>query len=408
MEELYGNVEYDKSEVSWRPLTPHTGPSRSESRSHGAAVVFLVLSVFLLVGLVGLGVHYHNLSTVKDHLTERLRASEANLTERLRASEANLTERLQTTEANLTERLRASEDHLTERLRASEANLTERLRASEEHLTERLRASEANLTERLQTIEDHLTERLRASEEHLTERLRASEANLTERLQTTEANLTERLRASEDHLTERLQASEEHLTERLRASEANLTERLRASEANLTERLRASEDLLTSMSEERELLNSSLTQLTEDMDRLQRWSKLSKTCPAGWTTLSSSCYFVSSSSASWEKSREDCRDKGADLVIIDSLEEQKFLSNIIKHHTWIGLNDKDHEGNWKWIDGTPLTQPAYWNSPPDNGGGDPQWGEEDCAEMLHWREAEVSWNDVGCNNSKRWICEHLA
>uniref|UniRef100_A0A8C2ZVI5 C-type lectin domain-containing protein n=1 Tax=Cyclopterus lumpus TaxID=8103 RepID=A0A8C2ZVI5_CYCLU len=179
-------------------------------------------------------------------------------------------------------------------------------------------------------------------------------------------------------MTERLRASEEHLTERLRASEANLTERLQTIEDHLTERLRASEEHLTER----------------------------KTCPAGWTTLSSSCYFVSSSSASWEKSREDCRDKGADLVIIDSLEEQKFLSNIIKHHTWIGLNDKDHEGNWKWIDGTPLTQ--YWNSPPDNGGGDPQWGEEDCAEMLHWREAEVSWNDVGCNNSKRWICEHLA
>ncbi|KAM6897978.1 C-type lectin domain family 4 member E-like [Lycodopsis pacificus] len=178
--------------------------------------------------------------------------------------------------------------------------------------------------------------------------------------------------------------------------------------ANLTERLRASEDKLSSVSEERDLLTASLTNLTQEMDRLQRLCNQKKTCPEGWRRFNSSCYLPSTRSGSWEESRKDCRDKGADLVIIDSLQEQKFLLRIVvTQFTWIGLSDRDDEGTWKWVDGTPLTE-AYWGSPPDNGGGDPQWGEEDCAEIIDDRNAERNWNDLRCDNARKWICENLA
>lgn len=35
--------------------------------------------------------------------------------------------------------------------------------------------------------------------------------------------------------------------------------------------------------------------------------------------------------------------------------EQTFISGLIKVETWIGLNDRDDEGTWKWINGTPPT-----------------------------------------------------
>ncbi|KAK2840212.1 hypothetical protein Q5P01_013952 [Channa striata] len=68
-----------------------------------------------------------------------------------------------------------------------------------------------------------------------------------------------------------------------------------------------------------------------------------------------SCYFFPSGYDSWTKGREDCKGREADLVVINSAKEQKFLSEFTKESTWIGLSDRDEEGTWKWIDGTPLT-----------------------------------------------------
>uniref|UniRef100_A0AAZ1XE52 C-type lectin domain-containing protein n=1 Tax=Oreochromis aureus TaxID=47969 RepID=A0AAZ1XE52_OREAU len=132
----------------------------------------------------------------------------------------------------------------------------------------------------------------------------------------------------------------------------------------------------------------------------------SKACPAGWSRFSYSCYLLSERSGSWDVARKDCRDRGADLVVIDSLEDQTALSNIATTEAWIGLNDKEQEGTWKWLDGTPLTLiPAgnWEEDQPDNGGGSSHWGEEDC---VHVRtDMKKSWNDRSCSTSFKWICE---
>lgn len=45
-------------------------------------------------------------------------------------------------------------------------------------------------------------------------------------------------------------------------------------------------------------------------------------CPRGWLTFTSRCYYVSSQRRSWDDSRQDCQQRGADLVVIDSRLEQ--------------------------------------------------------------------------------------
>lgn len=45
-------------------------------------------------------------------------------------------------------------------------------------------------------------------------------------------------------------------------------------------------------------------------------------CPRGWLTFTSRCYYVSSQRRSWDDSRRDCQQRGADLVVIESRLEQ--------------------------------------------------------------------------------------
>ncbi|XP_035864282.1 C-type lectin domain family 4 member F-like [Sander lucioperca] len=92
--------------------------------------------------------------------------------------------------------------------------------------------------------------------------------------------------------------------------------------------------------------------LTEERDDLKR--KLNNSAQGGWEYFNGSFYYISSIEKTWQQSRDDCRQKGADLVIINSKEEQDFTRKF-KKSLWIGLTDSETEGTWKWVDGTPLT-----------------------------------------------------
>ncbi|CAK6982222.1 CD209 antigen-like protein E [Scomber scombrus] len=167
-------------------------------------------------------------------------------------------------------------------------------------------------------------------------------------------------------------------------------------------------DVNHGLTEERDLLNANLTETTEELHQLQNLSKQNQTCPAGWKMFSCSCYLLSSESGSWSIGRQDCRERGADLVVINSLEEQKFFSTFteVKTMSWIGLTDIVTEGTWKWIDGTPLTLSYWGTNQPDNGGG--TYGEEDCAHFYTGYKTLNNWNDLPCRVYVQWTCEKNA
>ncbi|KAL0961586.1 hypothetical protein UPYG_G00354810 [Umbra pygmaea] len=71
--------------------------------------------------------------------------------------------------------------------------------------------------------------------------------------------------------------------------------------------------------------------------------------PTGWKRFGSSWYFVSNEKKSWESSRQDCLSRGANLVTINSQEEQKFLHGLGRNSAmYIGLHDIITEGGWEW------------------------------------------------------------
>ncbi|XP_046892254.1 CD209 antigen-like protein C isoform X2 [Hypomesus transpacificus] len=171
---------------------------------------------------------------------------------------------------------------------------------------------------------------------------------------------------------------------------------------NLTEERYQLKTSLLNLTEERDQLKTSLLNLTEERDQL----KTKRSCPDGWKKYYNSCYFLSDKKQSWYDSRQDCRRKGADLVIIESSDEQEFISSILgKTSPWIGLSDRDTEGTWKWVDGTVPTT-TYWRQyQPDNGG----WGaKEDCAHIVSNSNPKSNWNDLSCTTVQTWICEKMA
>ncbi|XP_030643645.1 C-type lectin domain family 4 member E-like [Chanos chanos] len=123
----------------------------------------------------------------------------------------------------------------------------------------------------------------------------------------------------------------------------------------------------------------------------------------GWWYYSSSLYYLSTEWKSWSESRQDCRERGADLVIINSKEEQEFVDRLKKISTvaaWIGLTDRDIEGVWKWVDDTTLTTGYWWPNEPNDHNGN-----EDCAESAPSEGKLENWNDLSCNEKRNYICE---
>ncbi|XP_035516648.1 CD209 antigen-like protein E [Morone saxatilis] len=125
-----------------------------------------------------------------------------------------------------------------------------------------------------------------------------------------------------------------------------------------------------------------------------------ESCPQDWLTFGSSCYYISWQGKSWDDSRQDCLQRHADLVIINSIQEQAFLTGFTEA-AWVGMTDRKKEGTWVWVDGTPVNKDELrWAL----GQPDGAYGGEDCGDirtMINF----IGLNDFNCSVRNRWICE---
>ncbi|KAL6455510.1 hypothetical protein MHYP_G00248000 [Metynnis hypsauchen] len=97
---------------------------------------------------------------------------------------------------------------------------------------------------------------------------------------------------------------------------------------------------------------------------------------------------------SWSESRQDCRNRGEDLVTINSREEKDFIEKLRRgQRAWIGLTDSETEGVWKWVDGSALTTAFWGHSEPNSNAGD-----EDCVVTGEGSDPVKNWADYPCND----------
>ncbi|KAA0703740.1 C-type lectin domain family 4 member M CD209 antigen-like protein 1 [Triplophysa tibetana] len=112
-----------------------------------------------------------------------------------------------------------------------------------------------------------------------------------------------------------------------------------------------------------------------------------------WIYYNFSFYYISSELKTWNYSREDCKERGGDLVIIKSKEQQEFIQNATAGYGfdpfWIGL--RKEEGLWKWIDEITLTT-SFWID------GYPRSNNRYCA-----RTSSSGWSDFSCDDVYGWI-----
>ncbi|XP_070776808.1 CD209 antigen-like protein D [Enoplosus armatus] len=163
--------------------------------------------------------------------------------------------------------------------------------------------------------------------------------------------------------------------------------------------------------------------LTEKTNLQSNISALEGTCGRclpSWILLNTSCYFFSyiefsTVKKNWPDSRADCVSRGADLIVIDNQEEQKFVSdsienlkkgNIWENGFWIGLTDTESEGTWVWINNVTEVEQRYWMEGEPNNIG--QLG-EDCGVAVYgpnnpWKTRY----DASCQGQKHWICEMIS
>ncbi|KAL1278402.1 hypothetical protein QQF64_025075 [Cirrhinus molitorella] len=121
-----------------------------------------------------------------------------------------------------------------------------------------------------------------------------------------------------------------------------------------------------------------------------------------WIKAQDRFYVFSTDVLNWNSSRQRCQDLGGDLVIINNIDEQEFLSKRVNDkndYHWIGLTDSQTEGVWLWVDNK-LLNINLWESPPDD------WKVENA---LHGEDCVIlkgeKWGDVSCLRKEKRICE---
>ncbi|KAM9449841.1 uncharacterized protein Hap1MRO34_022302 [Clarias gariepinus] len=184
------------------------------------------------------------------------------------------------------------------------------------------------------------------------DQLQTSYNNLTterDQLLTSYNNLTierDQLQTSYNNMTterDQLQTSYNNMTterDQLLTSYNNLTierDQLQTSYNNLTTERDQLLTSYTNLTIERDQLQTSYNNLTIERDQLQTCNNPSKereqcrsdymldATKQGWGFSSSSIYSISTVEKSWTESRQNSRERGADLVIINSREEQDFI-----------------------------------------------------------------------------------
>ncbi|XP_060936933.1 C-type lectin domain family 17, member A [Limanda limanda] len=176
---------------------------------------------------------------------------------------------------------------------------------------------------------------------------------------------------------------------------------------------------------DKEILANETEVLTRDRDDLNRTigvimtfknfpvnafcpDKKCQPCLESWIPFQDHCYLFWDPDTPWKtwtQAQTFCRKTNADLLVVDSLQEQEFINKHTKyyydlHHAyWMGLRTNEDK-KWIWLDGRNETLGFWIQERVGNAGG--------YAMTFPGYNATASWGPSGNDMQNKFICEHEA
>ena len=125
----------------------------------------------------------------------------------------------------------------------------------------------------------------------------------------------------------------------------------------------------------------------------------------------STYYFCSAPLRTWDDARIHCKTLLGDLAIVSPKPENAFIRQRmvdlgLNLMWWLGLSDSAIEGQFVWVDGSPLDpNEDVWmlNEPDNDDPGAP--GPANCVAMIGDGFPEGYWRDQVCDNPSAAVCE---
>ncbi|XP_075770289.1 killer cell lectin-like receptor subfamily B member 1B allele B isoform X2 [Pelodiscus sinensis] len=119
-----------------------------------------------------------------------------------------------------------------------------------------------------------------------------------------------------------------------------------------------------------------------------------KLCPQDWLMRGDTCYWLSKESNTWSKSRDDCAQKGSQMLVIQDQEHMGHLQLALPEvdPVWIGLAFNSSQGRWTWLDSAPVHKELF---PGIN------WAEQNSCGVLTRTKIDLE----TCRVQSKWLCQ---
>ncbi|RUS87724.1 hypothetical protein EGW08_004470, partial [Elysia chlorotica] len=156
------------------------------------------------------------------------------------------------------------------------------------------------------------------------------------------------------------------------------------------------------------VISANVANLTPSVEMSCELGGLQTTNTRYFSIVNNTCFiFMVHENVSFQTAAKNCNSFGGNLAMPKTKDVNDFLLEEMgkinaTESMWIGLNDKDVEGEWKWMDGT---QVQFWNNMEQSNYGLSIF--EDCVAL---NPQDRQWHDYRCTTflSKKlpYICQY--